>query len=313
MSHAIADITPLNFLAEKEKCLQDSTYNPQFEYRSPVDHSVLTQWGLPQEKYLKLAQRIVSQKNAASLPTYSPGSQVDRPFIESYIQEYLLRKKITGFEVLFTTQQIARCMVSGEHISFKLPLHITEEEFMGLFRHEVETHILRRWNHTQNFEHNYIDHDSRRTEEGMAGLHTYLFRPYPLFYRSSLRYMAISLSLTQSFVQVRQYVEQQGETPEAAILIAMRAKRGYSDLSEPGAITRDIVYLEGAVKVSNWLAKNNHDPRQLYIGRLTTDEAEAYNWSDYPSLVIPEFMDDKERYLQEVRRIAAINGFDQIS
>ncbi len=307
------DLTPINLLSEKDKCQDDPNYNPQFNYESPIDPKVLTFWGEPKLEFIKAAKKIIEKYSALNHDKTKPDPEINEEYIRSKVNNFLDKNGITTFSVKFNSRQVARCGVSSNTISFKKNLSLDASNFEGLFRHEIETHVLRRYNHFTNFPERKISSNYRHTEEGLAAYHTYLGHHLsPLLYRSAIRYLATDLSLRESFVTVRKFLEESGIPSHKAILIAIRAKRGLTDLSKPGANTRDIVYLEGAAMVGQWLQDPLHDVRQLYVGRLNIDEASDIQWQNFPQTIFPSFI-ESPTYRQRVQEIYEYNMLSEIN
>lgn len=72
------------------------------------------------------------------------------------------------------------------------------------------------------------------TEEGLASLHSVLFRKQPFLWRAALLYYTIHqaahMSFRQLFQDLAQYVQDEGVRWEYCV----RAKRGQTDTSQPG-------------------------------------------------------------------------------
>lgn len=79
------------------------------------------------------------------------------------------------------------------------------------------------------------------------------------------RVLAINYALEGSFSET--YKNLLGHfTPDVAFKLTLRAKRGLSDTSEPGGLTKDYVYLKGYFDVIKYAKKN--DITDLYIGKV---------------------------------------------
>ena len=73
---------------------------------------------------------------------------------------------------------------------------------------------------------------------------------------------------------------------EDAFTITLRVKRGLHKQSEPGAFTKDALYLKGFLAVSKFL--EDHDMRQLYYGRYSVYDAPLV--MDVDGLVKPKYL-----------------------
>ncbi len=145
----------------------------------------------------------------------------------------------------------------------------SENDVERLIVHEIGTHIMRNENgRKQNCRlfalgfPNYL-----ATEEGLAVyneekaglLSNKLMKNY------AGRVMSIHFSLKNSFstvyTQLLEYFNK-----EDAFTLTMRAKRGNADTSQPGAFTKDYLYLKGYYDVKKFA--QHHDVKQLYVGKI---------------------------------------------
>ena len=100
------------------------------------------------------------------------------------------------------------------------------------------------------------------------------------------RVLAIHWSLKggfrEAFNELCKYVSQ-----DAAWKLVVRAKRGLSDTSLPGAFTKDILYLKGHLAVRNYV-RNGGNMEALYYGKVGIHDVEYLK--DIPGLLHPRFM-----------------------
>ena len=73
------------------------------------------------------------------------------------------------------------------------------------------------------------------TEEGLASLHSLIFRPLPLIWKSSLLYYVTYKASELSFVELFRDIGQFVRDPMVRWEYCLRAKRGQTDTSQPGA------------------------------------------------------------------------------
>ncbi len=315
----MSNLTPVNLIEEREKFFQDQTYNPQFQYTKQFSEEELTKWGVPNPT-------IVSHSFAQLLHPESFSSVST----ENYINEEYISKKITEFnqkqhlseplQVTFSTHLVSRCAVSLRRIDFQLPIQYTKETFAYLCRHELETHILRRLNHkTLNWPENKISDEEKSgfqlTEEGLATLHTYLDSQDKVLLRTYLSYIGVYLSLHYSFSEMYQKLRSLGCSTQRSWNISVRNKRGITDTSQKTAFTKDVVYLEGALQVWNWIVNQHNDARDLYIGRLSLADIEKFRTHidiDKNQLRYPSFFDDIDSYRNKIAEIGQVNNFPEL-
>ena len=80
------------------------------------------------------------------------------------------------------------------------------------------------------------------------------------------RVLANDLSLKNSFCAVYNSLLEYFPKNDAWTL-TLRAKRGLSDTSKPGAFTKDHIYLKGFLNVKKY-AERGGDIKKLYIGKI---------------------------------------------
>lgn len=306
----LADLYPLNLETELQRFKVDPTYNPQFTYAQAIDPAFLTKWGLPQPEYVELAEFIIN-RYLTTHPVSLPKHRYEQTEILTVTQDYFATIPTAPVPpILFNPHQIPRCQVTKDSITFRPVLEMPEADFAGLLRHEIGTHYLRRYNHRLHHLENLKADDQGRTEEGIAILHTYLFHPQPVLYKSALRYVAAAWGQTQSFSQIYNQLRDRGVSHREAWRATLRTKRGLTDTSQPLSFTKDIMYLEGIIKVLRWLQDTSHDPHQLYQGQLSLAQIEAQPALEANQLVLPPFMHNLEKYYQAVESIISYNGLE---
>ncbi len=312
MSDMIAETTPLNLLEEKAKFLADPTYNPQFQYAREFSPTELTAWGLPKESYFQHAHRMLDKH---PLPHRK----------KEYITVEDIQRKITQFnetyklpqpvEVFFSEKYVSRCRISINKMYFQLPITYSAQTLDDLCRHELETHLFRNINHTKQpwGMQKFPDPMFRRTEEGLAGIHTHLCRDEKLIFKSYRTYIAAYLAQKTSFTHVFQGLLKLGASEPIAWLTAVRTKRGMKDTSQPGGLTKDITYFEGMVAVWQWLMDKQNDPKDLYLGRIDISQVEELRQHAMrDGLLYPSFFDDMKLYHQNVALIGQVNQFETL-
>jgi hypothetical protein len=302
----VSDVTPLNLSEEKERALADPRYEPQFIYKKQPDPALLNCFGNPKPHFVKVAYTIV-EKADKPFVVLDTSQLLDDVTMVAEVNAFLSTQHIDGFTVRLNPHQVSRCTVSSQTISLKQGMVIDRDQFDRMKRHELETHVLRRWNHRSNGLPSFSDADGRRTEEGLAGLHSHIFEAQPNYVKAALRYLAIEWGTTMGFRSIRENLRQFGLPDKKAVLIALRAKRGMSDTAKPGVFSKDLVYLEGAALVAGWLLDERNDPRDLYVGRLTLSEARCGAFAQHPHTLLPSFFADLQQYRKEIAHIVEYN------
>lgn len=316
----IKDLIPLNQQEEKAKFFADQNYNPQFKYEKKIQPQDLTYYGLPKQEYMDLAQEIIDraydQKNETDIRNLE-GPKIDQETIHrritSFLKDHQLEKR---FQITWSPNYISSVSISPELIKLKEPADFREGELTGMIYHEIGTHALRRFNYEQQIwfkkKNKYHLKNHYRTEEGLATFHSLLGYHYQYAIRWALAYIATSLSQHGSFIELWHYLKKYIQNPERLWSFTIRRKRGITDTSQAGGFTKDVVYLEGAVKVYQWLITNNFDLTKLYFGKISCDDTEkVYQLTPNFQPKLPNFfLNDRDKYQQNIQKIAEINQFE---
>lgn len=312
----IKDTKPLNLAEERQKFLDDPSYNPQFSYAREIHPEELVAWGIPKESHYNHALRMIEQwqTDEQSKPIVPKTPLVTEPYIEEKIAEFNARLSLTHpVSAKFTANTISRCLLSGSTLVFRTPMKYTKSVLDDLFRHELETHYLRKHNHHIQGWADLPDPEFRYTEEGLANLHTFLLREEKLILKTYRTYIAVYLAQKTSFAQIYAELTRLHVPEETAFLLALRTKRGLKDTSRPGGFTKDISYFEGSVKVWNWIMNANNDPHDLYLGRIGLQHVkEMKKIATTEGLLYPRFFADIEAYRSHVKAIGERNHFEQL-
>lgn len=315
MRDTIADSLPTNVLEQKKLFLADPTYNPQFTYNRTFTEHELTRWGTPRKDlYDYCVQRL------AELPPLEKGVTkeiVTTEEILAGISEFNTSYKLERpIEVIFSENLITRCKVTASAIYFQTPVYYTREQYIDLLRHELETHVLRRLNHNKQpwGPADFPDEIIRRTEEGFASLHTYIFRDNKNIRKTCYTYIATYLAQEHSFVEIFKVMKGYGLHTNTAWNITTKAKRGILDTSQPGGATKNVCYLEGIIEVWHWLMNRDNDPRTLYWGRIGISQIPSLSGKvRTEGLQYPRFLENRELYYEQLTKIGAVNKLDTLT
>lgn len=311
----LKDLVPLNLLEEKQKFIESGfTYNPQFRYTRSVSVNYLQKQGLPEEKYLLLAQNVIQNHTfiEKTAPSFLSQENVEKQLIDS-LKQYRLEDE---YRIIFSDSFISRVAVhtGDKHIKFRLPLELDQENLTGIIHHEIETHLLRRYNYEQQLwfkkRKKYgLSLEYARTEEGLAVVHELLDRQDKSLFKSALNYLSVDLALHSDFRTVFDFFYQHfNQDFESSWFLTLKKKRGLTDTARPGCITKDIVYFEGAIVVLEWLKTNDFTLEKLYYGKIALEDADkAVGLSlDYQPIT-PIFFQDKADYQRKISQIIDAN------
>ena len=309
----LKDVTPLNLMEERKTFFEDFSYNPQFVYRRSIEPAELLLWGTPRDDYFEHAKKKLEKYPRSKEPRTPITEAVVTQAINEFNEKHHLEVPL---KLHFSENYLSRCRITDTAIFFQLPLAYSEVMFKDLLRHELETHYLRRLNHSLQpwREYNSPEPVFRRTEEGIANLHTHLLRDDKIMRKSYTTYIAVYLCQHLPFAEVFANLLQLNVTPETAWLLTVRGKRGLTDTSQPGCFSKDICYLEGAVKVWQWLMNSNNNPHDLYLGRISLEDIPHLSKNATTHrLKYPTFFDTMSEYLSNISTIGEVNEYNNLS
>lgn len=311
----ISRLKPSNLLEEKNRFLSDHSYNPQFVYSAEIHPSELTQWGTPQPKFVAHSQEML-------LARYDPQKVEELPTSKKTAIELVTAFNTTfpnlkPIEVSFDPTLISGAKINLNKLILAEPLRYSDTKIKGLINHELGTHHLRRVNHLKHFKQSsYSENtDFRKTEEGLANLHGHLCLPDKTMYHSYLNYLAVDYGQKHSFAELFRFLRVTWQVPtDKAWNTTLRVKRGLMDTSQPGAMTKAICYLEGAVKLARWITTTDQDLRKLYWGKLSLQSIFELRLSkaDLNDILIPSFLREQDKYRNKINEIIQYNRFDQL-
>ncbi|KAM6430745.1 microtubule-associated tyrosine carboxypeptidase 1 isoform 4-T7 [Liasis olivaceus] len=268
-------LRPANLEAERERFFRSScSYNPQFEYGESVPGAVL-------EKYKECSGQFLPQ-------------------VVVQLTEDLLSQAVM--------------MVENSRPTLAINLSGARQNWLeGMLRHEIGTHYIRGVNNTYQPWHSmegrkqYSLKPANPTEEGLASLHSVLFRKQPFLWRAALLYYTVCqaghMSFCELFHDLGRYVQDAGVRWEYCV----RAKRGQADTSLPGCFSKDQVYLEGILQILRH--RQTIDFRLLAaLGKVSYEDVDHLKkYGVLEKARIPHFMQDLERYMQQLNHIVTTN------
>lgn len=318
----LKNLVPKNLQEEKQKFFADNSYNPQFTYENNIEVSDLTEHGLPQEKYLTLAQKVLDiaydGKTEEDLFS-SEGALLAQSDVTQKVEQFLAMHGLEDrFAVTWSSSFISRASVSSDTIKLRLPCEFRQEGLLGMLYHEIGTHALRRINYEKQpwfkKKSKFGFGDYLRTEEGLAVLHGLIPHSQKLAFIQAIRYLAVYYALTTSFSELWHKLIPYVDDVERRWTIVVRQKRGLTDTSKPGAFTKDLVYFEGMIEVWKWLVAHEFDITTLYFGKIghhDTEKAEMYNPSFQPKLPV-FFTHFNQEYVEKILQIGEVNMIDSV-
>lgn len=316
-------LRPTNVDQEKDKFFQSNyTYNPQFQYQEPIPTGVLAKYSHASEKFIIQAIRIlhaVLEKYGTyeSFEVATGGNGLSKCQIWTNIRKYMLKEGCTGEIVVQLTEDLlsqAVMMVENRRPTLTINLSGARQYWLeGMLRHEIGTHYLRGVNnarqpwHTSDGRRQYGLKPANPTEEGLASLHSVLFRKNPFLWRAGLLYYTVCRAAHLPFCQLFRDLQQFVADPKVRWEYCVRAKRGQTDTSQPGCFSKDQVYMDGILRLLRH--RRTIDFQMLVaLGKVSyedVDRLKKFAVLDNPR--IPHFLRDQERYQQQLDYIIEVN------
>ncbi|XP_029464624.1 uncharacterized protein KIAA0895-like homolog [Rhinatrema bivittatum] len=316
-------LRPLNVDQEREKFFKSNfTYNPQFQYEEPFPAAVLTKYSEASDQFITQAVRIM-QAVLAKYGTYESfevtngGSQLSKCQIWNNIRKYMQKEGCAGEIVVHLSEDLlsqAVMMIENSRPTLTINLSGARQYWLeGMLRHEIGTHYIRGVNNSRQPWHNS---DGRKlfglkpanpTEEGLASLHSVLFRKHPFLWRAALLYYTVCSASHMTFCQLFKDLEQFVLDPGVRWEYCVRAKRGLTDTTEKGCFSKDQVYLDGILRI---LRHRRRIDFQLLaaLGKVSYEDLERLKDSAVlQSPRIPHFMQDQNRYQKQLDHIIVTN------
>ena len=314
-------LLPINVQEEKEKFFFDEQYNPQFEYDDDIALESLSVHGKVSSGYLSIAEQILEQvtkkwKTETEYLEEVEGKILSKEAATKNIQEYLKINNLTHrVRVIYTYHSIPRTSIKNRTtIVVRLPIDYREQSILGMLNHEIGTHVLRWLNeekqpwYKQRKQYNlgrFLE-----TEEGLAVLHQYLALPHKYLRMEAVRYLSTYKASKMSFSQLYKEMENYIDNRERRWNMCLRAKRGIRDTSIPGCFTKDQLYLQGSLKVLQWLRTHEYNITELYFGKISIDDvakAAALN-PEYKPQLPAFFVENRKKYQEMIEEVWHTNN-----
>jgi uncharacterized protein (TIGR02421 family) len=247
-------------------------------------------YGLPSKSVLERAANFLSLESEKEPKTIK--SKQAANMIQAEINHY-------GFDYevnVKTMSASAMVLVSKRKIFVRDDFTFSENFVKRLITHEIGTHVLRAENGKEQpfmiFFHglpNYLT-----TEEGLAVVNEERFG---LLNNEELknyaaRAIAVKMSMNESFSKIYNYLLEFFK-PATAFRLTTRAKRGIADTSKPGGCPKDYVYIDGYLKVKEFL-DNGGSINQLYVGKVTIKDLPLLK--EIPGLNHPKYLPKNQTF-----------------
>ncbi|XP_069870367.1 putative tyrosine carboxypeptidase MATCAP2 isoform X2 [Dipodomys merriami] len=316
-------IKPINLEKEKLRFFKsDYTYNPQFEYANSALPNVLAKHGNASNRFLKQSIRIMEltlQKYGSyeKFEQATGGSLLSKPRIWSHVRKYMLKEGCLGEIVVHLTEDLlSRASMTVVNGCPTLTINVStarEHWLEGMLRHEIGTHYFRGINNLQQPWGNWVGRKKHElkpnnpTEEGLASIHSVLFRKDPFLWRAALLYYTVYQASQMSFCDLFKDIGKFVKDPNTRWDYCVRAKRGWTDTSQPGCFNKDQVYLDGTLQILRY--RRSIDFYLLTaLGKVSYEDVDRLRGLAVTNKMrVPHFLQDHSRYMEHLEKIMEVN------
>lgn len=247
-------------------------------------------YGLPTKDVLDRAVSLFSLESEKEPKTIS--SRQAAGMLQAEINHYGFLYDVS--ERLMSSS--AMVLVARRKIFVRKGFTFSDNFVKRLIIHEIGTHVLRAENGREQpfmiFFHGFPKY--LKTEEGLAVVNEERFG---LLNNENLknyaaRAIAVQMAMTKSFSHIYKYLLG-FFPPNTAFKLALRAKRGIADTSRPGGCPKDYVYIDGYLKVKEYL-KNGGSIKKLYYGKV--DIEHLHLLEDIPGINPPKYIPKNQTF-----------------
>ncbi|KAM8767586.1 uncharacterized protein KIAA0895-like isoform X1 [Acanthopagrus latus] len=316
-------IKPANVDREKAKFFKsDFNYNPQFEYNNPVSPLVLARHNNASDRFLTQAVHIMelALQRYGSYETFEQvtgGNLLTKSRIWHNVKKYMEKEGCLGEIVVQVTDDLlsrASMTVVNSRPTLTINVSTAREHWLeGMLRHEIGTHYFRGINNCHQPWSSSVGRKKHNlkplnpTEEGLASIHSVLFRKDPTLWRAALLYYTVYQASHMSFSQLFHNLGRFVQDPNTRWDYCVRAKRGQIDTAQPGCFSKDQVYLDGILKILRYRDKINF-PLLMALGKVSFEDVDRLKaLAQMENVRIPHFMQDQARYAEQLTKIMAVN------
>ncbi|XP_013997938.1 uncharacterized protein KIAA0895 isoform X1 [Salmo salar] len=316
-------IKPSNVEKEKVKFFKsDFSYNPQFEYSNPVSPLVLARHNNASDRFLTQAVRIMElalQKygNYEKFEQATGGNLLTKCRIWYLVKKYMEKEGCIGEIVVNVTDDLlsrASMTVVNSRPTLTINIATAREHWLeGMLRHEIGTHYFRGINNAQQPWNSGVGrkkHNLRPlnpTEEGLASIHSVLFRKDPTLWRAALLYYTVYQASRMSFSQLFHSLGRFVQDPNTRWDYCVRAKRGQTNTAQPGCFSKDQVYLDGILKILRHREKIDFQ-LLMSLGKVSYEDVDRLKGlAQMEPVRIPHFLQDTACYAEQLEKIMEVN------
>lgn len=214
----------------------------------------------------------------------------------SRFEEVFEKYGLTNWKVKIKEAMVADCVAGKNNRLFiRENAKFTRERINSLIVHEIETHILT----AENGKNQPYDIFNRGlanyliTQEGLAmyNVEKIMKTPFDTNYKVLTHVLTINEAIEKSFADTFKTVRQYGISDSQVFRSVLKAKRGFSDTSKPGAFTKDYIYYKGYREIVDFIEAGG-DLKDLYIGKVNVKDVDTVKAIKgiVPALIIPKWL-----------------------
>ncbi|KAM6900073.1 putative tyrosine carboxypeptidase MATCAP2 [Xenentodon cancila] len=245
------------------------------------------------------------------------GNLLSKSQISNCVRKYMEKEGCMGEIVVQLTDDLlsrASMTVVSSRPTLTINISSAREHWLeGMLRHEISTHYFRGINNSHQPWNSRLGRRKfnlkpvNPTEEGLASIHSVMFRKDPTLWRAALLYYTVYQASHMSFLQLFQNLGRFVQDPNTRWNYCVRAKRGQTDTTEPGCFSKDQVYLDGVLKVLRYRDKINF-PLLVALGKVSFEDVDRLKpMATMDNVRIPHYMQDQEKYAEQLTNIMSVN------
>ncbi|XP_024902671.1 uncharacterized protein KIAA0895 homolog isoform X5 [Pteropus alecto] len=245
------------------------------------------------------------------------GSLLSKTRIWSHVRRYMVKEGCMGEIVVHLTEDLlSRASMTVVNGCPTLTINVStarEHWLEGMLRHEIGTHYFRGINNLQQPWNSWTGRKKHElkpnnpTEEGLASLHSVLFRKDPFLWRAALLYYTVYRASQMSFCELFRDIGKFVKDPGTRWDYCVRAKRGWTDTSQPGCFSKDQVYLDGILQILRY--RDTIDFHLLTaLGKVSYEDVDRLKGlAVTENTRVPHFLQDRDRYMEHLEKIMEVN------
>lgn len=246
------------------------------------------------EELLDYAKEILVKKQPKLIPAKTDVSAKELAVrLEKEIKKYNLK----GWKIEFNENTSSTVSIEGglKKITLAPNKMYTEKRVQKLLVHEIGTHVLRAANGEQQEYKLFMDGVPGYlvTEEGLASYNeeSQNLRSKQTQRSHAKRVLATYSAQKEGFIKTFNTLRPYNDSDFSTFKLVCRTKRGLGDTSKPGGFLKDHLYLEGLLKIKEFIRKGG-EVQDLYAGKIRVEDIHLVkNKILKPASILPDFLE----------------------